>query len=178
MTPRQIRGLDFANLSLVDALDIAVLIEEEARERYAEFAYQMELHRTPEAARFFWFMEGNEEKHRATLESQRAARFGDAPRRVTRAMIFDIEAPDYDAARAFMTLREALGAALKAEEKAADFFAAALPVVTDPDVKALFAELHEEELEHQRLVKVHLDKAPPDPAIHPSEFADDPVAID
>jgi len=178
MMPRQIRGLDFENLSLLDALDMAVLIEEEARERYAEFAHQMELHRTPDAARFFWFMEGNEEKHRAALEAQRVARFGDAPRRVTRAMIFDIEAPDYDAACAFMTLREALGAALQAEEKAASFFAAALPVVSDPDVKALFAELHEEELEHQRLVKVHLDRAPADPAIHPSEFADEPVAID
>jgi rubrerythrin len=97
---------------------------------------------------------------------------------VTRAMIFDIEAPDFDEARAFMTMREALGAALRAEEKAAAFFAAALPVIQDPEVKALFAELHEEEVEHQRLVKVHLDRAPADPAIHPSEFADDPVSID
>jgi len=178
MMPSNVRGLDFQSLSLLDALDFAVLIEEEARERYEEFAHQMELHRSPEAARFFWFMEGNEEKHRSALAAQRKERFGDAPSRVTRAMIFDIEAPDYDEARAFMTVREALSAALRAEEKAAAFFAAALAVVTDPGVKALFAELHEEEVEHQRLVMVHLGRAPADPAIHPSEFADDPVAID
>lgn len=93
-------------------------------------------------------------------------------------MLFDIEAPDFDEPRAFMTVREALATALRAEEKAAAFFAAALPQVHDPEVKALFAELHEEEIEHQRLVKVHLDRAPQDPAIHPSEFADDPVSID
>lgn len=173
-----VRGLDLDALSLLDALDVAVLIEEEARERYAELAHQMELHRTPEAARFFWFMEGNEEKHRVALESRRKAHFGDVPRRVTRAMIFDVEAPDYDEARAFMTVREALHTALRAEEKAAAFFARALPRVSDPDVKALFAELHEEELEHQRLVKEHLAKAPADPALHPSDFADDPVEID
>jgi len=34
-------GIDFASLSLKDALDLAVLVEEEARERYEEFADQM-----------------------------------------------------------------------------------------------------------------------------------------
>ena len=48
-----IRGLDLATLSLLDALDLAILIEDEARERYEEFAAQMDQHRTPEAARFF-----------------------------------------------------------------------------------------------------------------------------
>ena len=33
-------------------------------------------------------------------------------------MIFDVEAPDYDEARAFMTPRQALEAALRAEKKA------------------------------------------------------------
>lgn len=79
MMPSKVRGLDFENISLLDALDFAVLIEEEARERYEEFAHQMELHRTPEAARFFWFMEGNEEKHRTALAAQRKERFGMHP---------------------------------------------------------------------------------------------------
>ena len=43
-------GIDFAALSLKDALDLAVLIEEEAKERYEDLAEQMELHHTPEAA--------------------------------------------------------------------------------------------------------------------------------
>ena len=33
-------AIDFATLSLVDALDLAILTEDEARERYEEFADQ------------------------------------------------------------------------------------------------------------------------------------------
>ena len=90
------KGIDFAALSLQDALDLAVLIEEEARDRYEEFADQMDLHHTPEAARFFRVMMKNEEKHRADLMERRTALFQHAPVVVTRNMIFDIEAPDYD----------------------------------------------------------------------------------
>ena len=49
-------GIDFSALTLKDALDLAILIEEEARERYEDFADQMEQHHTPEAGRFFRFM--------------------------------------------------------------------------------------------------------------------------
>src|SRR5206468_1401602 len=63
-------GIDFAALSLKDALDLAVLIEEEAKERYEDLAEQMELHHTPEAARFFRFMASNEEKHHAELGNE------------------------------------------------------------------------------------------------------------
>ncbi len=39
--------VDFASLSLQDALDLAILVEEEAQERYLEFVDQMEQHHTP-----------------------------------------------------------------------------------------------------------------------------------
>jgi rubrerythrin len=169
------KGIDFPKLTLKDALDLAVLIEEESCERYAEFADQMELHDTRDAARFFRFMVGNEEKHRATLAARRRAMFADAPSDVTRAMIFDVEAPDYDEARAFMTVRQALHAALRAEEKAHAFFAAALPRIADASVRNLFEELCAEELEHQALVRGELAKAPPDPQIASEDFADEPV---
>lgn len=171
-------GLDVSALTLRDALDLAVLIEEEARDRYLEFAEQMEMHRTPEAARFFRFMSENEEKHRVELAERRDKRFGDAPVNVTRAMLFDVEAPEYDEARAFMTVREALESALRSEEKAASFFASALAGLRDPDVRGLFGELHAEEIEHQRLVRAQLAKAPAEPLVHPSEIADEPHAID
>ena len=45
--------IDFANLSLMDALDLAIFIEEEAKERYTEFYDQIVVHHTPEAAAFF-----------------------------------------------------------------------------------------------------------------------------
>ena len=55
--------IDFASLSLMDALDLAILIEDEAKERYEDFAAQMEQHRTPEAAKFFRLMAVNEATH-------------------------------------------------------------------------------------------------------------------
>ncbi len=169
------RDIDFAVLSLQDALDLAILIEEEARERYEEFAHQMRLHRTHEAAKFFRFMAGNEEKHRAELAARRRELFPGVAARVTREMLFDVEAPEYDEVRAFMTARQALQAALRAEQKAHAFFVAALPAVRDLKVRALFEELRDEEVHHQQLVRTQLDSAAPDPKLGAEHFVDDPV---
>ena len=171
-----VHGIDLSNLSLRDALDLAILIEVEAQERYEEFAHQMDLHHTPEAARFFRLMAANETKHGAQLAQRRTKLFGDAPCAVTRAMLWDVEAPDYDAARAFMTARQAMQAALQSEEKAHAFFVAALPQVDDPDAHALFAELRAEEILHQNLVKDELAKLAADPVVDPDDFVDEPTA--
>jgi len=168
--------IDFTKLSLRDALDLAVLIEEEAKDRYEELAAQMEIHHTPEAASFFRLMVGNETKHGEQLAARRAALFRDEPRTVTRAMLWDVEAPEYDEVRASMTQRQALGVALRAEEKAQAFFIAALPYVRDADVKALFEELRDEEAQHRRMVETELAKLPPDPPVDPADFEDEPVA--
>ncbi len=170
------KGIDFAALSLRDALDLAILIEEEARERYEEFADQMDLHHTPEAARFFRFMAGNEEKHRAELAERRRVIFRNSPSAVTRQMIFEIEAPEYDEARAFMTARQALQSAFRSEKKAYAFFSGALKHVTEPTVKSLFEELRGEEIQHQKLVLAELEKTPPDPTLTAEDFADEPSA--
>lgn len=171
-----IQGIDFAKLSLMDALDLAILIEDEAQERYEDFAAQMEQHRTPEAAKFFRYMVENEAKHGRELLARRVQRFGDAPQAVTRAMILDIEAPDYDAARAFMSPRNAMKAALASEVKAYEFFVAALPSLADPEVRALFKELSDEEVEHQHLVNIELAKLPPDSGLSDEDFVDEPAA--
>jgi rubrerythrin len=169
------RGLDYASLTLRDALDLAVLIEEEACERYQEFTDQMELHHTPDAARFFRYMAENEEKHRAELAARRRELFADQPSRVRREMLFDIEAPDYDQARAYMTAREALETALVSERKAWAFFDQVLPHVRDASVRALFEELLEEELHHQELVNKELGKLPPDDRFRHEDVEDEPV---
>jgi rubrerythrin len=171
-----IQGINFANLSLMDALDLAILVEDEAQERYEEFATQMDQHRTPQAAQFFRYMVENEAKHGRELLARRVQRFGDAPRSVTRAMIFDIEAPDYDAARAFMSPRKAMEAALASEVKAHTFFVSALPALKDAEVRALFEELRDEEVDHQELVKVELAKLPPDSGLSDEDFVDEPAA--
>ena len=170
------RGIDFAHLTLMEALDLAILVEDEARDRYEEFATQMELHRTPDAAKFFSYMVENEAKHGRELLARRVQRFGDAPRAVTRDMIFDVEAPEYDAARAFMSPRRAMEAALASELKAHDFFVAALPVLKDAEVRALFEELRDEEIEHQKLVLGELANLPKDSGLSDDDFVDEPAA--
>jgi rubrerythrin len=170
------RAIDFARLSLKDALDLAVLIEEEAHDRYVELFQQMEAHRTFEAAGFFLFMAGNEAKHGEELRARRQLLFGDAPRAVERSALFDVEAPDYDEARAFMSARAALEVALRCEQKAHAFFEAALPGIADTAVRALFEELREEEVHHQQLVRQELAKLPPGPGPDGEAFADEPVA--
>jgi rubrerythrin len=169
------QDIDFAQLSLKDALDLAVLIEEEAEERYREFVKQMEKHHTPGAARFFRFMAVNEAKHGQELAARRKALFGDAPREVERSMIFEVEAPEYYQTRAFMSVQEALELALDAETKAYEFFDRALPEIEDTDVRELFAELRQEEVEHQDLVKKVMAKVPDEPDFDPDDFVDAPV---
>jgi rubrerythrin len=170
------KGIDFAGLSLKDALDLAILIEDEARERYEEFVDQMEIHHTPEAAAFFRTMVGNEMKHGAELAIQRRALFREEPSIMDRSMLWDVEAPDYAEARAFMSVRQAMEVALQAEIKAHDFFAEALKYVVNPAVRKLFEELRGEELIHRDLVRKELANLPPDPGINPDDYADEPVA--
>jgi rubrerythrin len=168
--------VDFARLSLQDALDLAILIEDEAQERYLEFVDQMEKHHTPEAARFFAVMAKNEEKHGQALRSRRRVLFGDRPARVGRSQLWDVEAPDYDQPRAFMSARQAMEVALASETKAHEFFASALPHVADAEVKALFEELREEEVQHQSLVRDAMAALPPETPVDPADYEDPPVA--
>ena len=95
---------------------------------------------------------------------------------VDRSMLWDVEAPDYNEARAFMSLQQALEVAYDAEVKAYDYFDRALPQVTDPGVQELFRELREEEIEHQDLVKKEMAKAGVADGFDPNDFVDDPAA--
>jgi erythrin-vacuolar iron transport family protein len=168
--------IDVARLSLQDALDLAILVEEEAQERYLEFVDQMEKHRTKEAAAFFAAMAANELKHGQDLHARRHSLFGDAPSRVKRSMLWDVEAPDYDQTRAFMSARQAMQVALASETKAHDFFVRALPGIGDPEVKRLFQELRDEELLHQSLVREAIRALPEEEEPDPGDYEDEPVA--
>lgn len=167
--------VELRGLSLRDALDLAILIEEEACERYGELTDQLEMHRTLPAAGFFRFMAMIEERHRAELAERRAQLFGDAPRTVTRAQLFDVEAPEYGDVRTTMGLRAALVTALEAERKARDFFARALGHVDDREVRKLFEELREEEVEHEQLVLQMIEKLPAEEPSDPADYEDEPV---
>jgi len=168
--------IDFAKLSVKDALDLGILIEEEAMDRYQELADNLDVHNTGDAAKFFRFMVGCEAKHGEELLAKRRELFGDQPSSVDRSLLWDVEAPGYDAARTFMTLQDALKVAMEAERKAFEFFDGALDEVTDSEVRELFTELRQEEVEHMEMVREQMKKVPAGDGLDPSDFADEPVA--
>ena len=145
--------LDFSTLNLQDALDMAVLIEKEAEDRYLLFAGQLG-HRYPgDAANFFTMMARNEQRHGIEISEHRRLLFGDAPSRVTTNMIEnDIEAPDPGKAIRYMSPRHALEVAMESEIKAYEFYNSMLQVIQDATVRELIKSLRDEEVEHQKLL--------------------------
>ena len=91
-------GLDLSKLSLMDALDLAILIEEEAHQRYKMFASQVGGAGSGyDAASFFASMAENEAKHGNELLARRIEMFGKVPMKVKLTDLFVVEAPDVSA---------------------------------------------------------------------------------
>lgn len=157
--------LDLSTLSLMDALDLATLIEVEAYKRYMQFAERLGSRDVDDAGAVFEAMAVNENKHGEQLTERRLALFGDQPPKVKLDDLFDVEAPYVGAPRWDMSPREAYLVALSSEEKAFAFYDQALRYVEQPDIKALFEELREEEAEHVRMIKEILAKLPASAAI-------------
>jgi rubrerythrin len=170
------RALDFSTLSLQDSLDLAILIEEEAEERYQELAKMVGGRYTGDASDVFRSMASNEQKHGKQLAERRRQLFGDAPRKVRRDMFWEAEAPDFGKPRVYMSPRQATEVAMDSEQKAHAFFAGALRHVTDAKVRALFEELRDEELRHYETLERHLRDLPPGPDVE-DEDADEPPAL-
>jgi rubrerythrin len=162
-------GIDSRALTLQDALDLAILIEEEAQRRYEWFTQEVGDRYPGDAADMFRMMSGAEAKHAARLVERRRAAFGDAPRHVSIDELEDVEAPDRGAPRVFMSARQAMQVALEAEEKAYDFYDAAMKEVKDPHVQKLFAELRDEETHHQELVRQRMARLPSGPDVEEDE---------
>jgi rubrerythrin len=153
-------NLDLSKLSLMDALDLAKLIELEACHRYQMFASQLGRSGGYDAGAFFATMAENEAKHGQELEARRKTLFGDAPARLTLDDLYDVEAPDMGAPRRGMSTLQAFEVGLAAEKKAYDFYDMALPGITDPDVRELFTELRDEETEHVEMLRESMAKLP------------------
>src|SRR5512141_1142333 len=86
--------IDYSKLSLMDALDLAMLIEVEAHNRYSQFAERLGSHTEGDAASVFAAMAGNESKHGEEIAKRRLALFGETRPNVSLSDIFDVEAPD------------------------------------------------------------------------------------
>ncbi|MDH4285338.1 MAG: ferritin family protein, partial [Gallionellaceae bacterium] len=153
-----------SKLSLQDALDMAMLIEKEAESRYRVFAETIGERYPGDAAAFFKMMARNEQKHCVQLAERRSSLFGNAPSRITEAMVgTNIEAPELEKAMRFMSPRRALEVALESEIKAYKFYDQILTSaqhILDPEVKNLIKELRDEETEHQKLLNEMKAKYP------------------
>ena len=152
-------SLDLSKLSLMDALDLAILIEEEAHQRYKLFASQLGNYH--DAGKFFASMAENEAKHGNELLERRIALFGKTPMKVKLVDLFDVEAPDIGAPRRGMSTVQAFELGLASEKKAYDFYDMALPGITDPEVRTLFTELRDEETEHVEMLQTAMAQLPP-----------------
>ena len=156
--------LNISKLTLMDAIDLAALIEIEAYKRYTLFAEQLGSRDSGDAGAVFKSMAVNERKHGEQLAERRLALFGDVPPKVKLDDIFDVEAPDVGAPNSDMSPLKAYLVALSSEKKAFAFYDAALDNVNQPDVKALFEELRGEEAEHVQMLEEIIAKLPPSAA--------------
>ena len=165
--------IDFASLSVKDTLDLAIAIEEDARERYLEFADQMEKHHTPEAALFFRKMADIEKGHAERLRGRRKAEVGDAEATVDPNLAMDVEAPDYDQARAFMTARRALEVAYESEVKAYRFYDGALTAASGEELRSLYEDLRQQESRHQEMIQEFMSRLPEEADVDPDDYVDE-----
>jgi rubrerythrin len=76
-----------ARLNLQDALDLAVLIEKEAEDRYLLFADELGQRYSGDASAFFTMMARNEQRHENEITERSRLLFGDTASRVTKSMI-------------------------------------------------------------------------------------------
>ena len=153
--------LDLSKLTLMDALDLASLIELEATRRYKELAESFGSRGVNDAGAVFRSMVINETKHCEEIAERRIALFGDKPAKVSLDDLFDVEAPSSGDVRWNMSALKAYQLALYSEQKAFAFYDEALEHVQQPDVRALFEELRDEEDEHVRMLVKIIANLPP-----------------
>ena len=113
-----------------------------------------------DAGSFFASMAKNEAKHGTELLERRMKMFGEKPTKLSLEDLYDVEAPDSGSPRRGMSIIQAFEVGLAAEKKAYDFYDAALPGITDPEVRTLFTELRDEETEHVEMLEKEMAKLP------------------
>jgi rubrerythrin len=157
--------------SLNDLLAVAYQIEIDAVDRYNLLADQMETHNNPELVKVFRDLARAEGIHGEEIR-RLAGEFDVAAHARQIAKFERSESPeeaDLSSAHYMMTPWHALQLSLGGEERALAYFTSIVETAKDPKVKALAAELVEEEAEHVSLVHRLLLRYP-----KPSEtWADD-----
>ena len=163
--------------NLNDLLAIAYQIEIDAVDRYKLLADQMETHNNPELVKVFRDLARAEGIHGE--EIRRLAGDIDVVTHARRIAKFErSESPeeaDLSSAHYMMTPWHALQLALDGEKRALAYFTSIVEAAKDPKVKAMAAELVEEEAEHVSLVHRLLRRYPP-PSDSWADDLDPPVS--
>jgi rubrerythrin len=151
---------DFSRLDAQDVLDLAIFVEEEAKESYEQLVAWMKNQGNDEASEFFGRMARLEELHGRQIADLRHSMFGDVPPRHTRNIAWEVETPDFQAMGRDVSLQDALLFALGAETRAWDYYNGALEYIHEPEVIRLLEGLRDAEKEHQRLLEREMAKNP------------------
>ena len=163
--------------SLNDLLAVAYQIEIDAVERYNLLADQMETHNNPELVKVFRDLARAEGIHGE--EIRRLAGDFDVVARAREIAKFErSESPeeaDLSSAHYLMTPWHALQLSLAGEKRALAYFTSIVETAKDPKVKAMAAELVEEEAEHVSLVH-RLLRRYPEPSKNWADDLDPPVS--
>jgi rubrerythrin len=163
--------------SLNDLLAVAYQIEIDAVERYNLLADQMETHNNPELVKVFRDLARAEGIHGE--EIRRLASDFDVVAHARQIAKFkrggSPEEAELGSAHYMMTPWHALQLSLDGEKRALAYFTSIVETAKDPKVKAMAAELVEEEAEHVNLVH-RLLRRYPQPSKSWAEDMDPPVS--
>ena len=158
--------------TLDDFMAVALAMENEAVDRYTEFADMMETHNNGDVAALFRTMAGYETKHAQHIMAQMGWT-SDPPPPEGGFGWPDLEAPEtvpIDEVHYLMQPWHALQLALAAEQRAEAFFGRLAQMAMSEPVRLAALELQDEEREHVELVRAWLKKVPePD-----ADWANDP----
>ena len=170
--PAARKGAVKAPRNLHEFMALALAMETEAAERYAEFADAMEVCNNPGVAALFRKMADIEGRHATQIMAEMGWKEAPAlpPGRPTWEGFEAPETAPIDEVHYLMQPYHALQLALANEERAERFFGRLARAATVATVKQAARELEAEEREHVELVRAWMKKVPkPD-----HDWADDP----
>jgi rubrerythrin len=148
--------------TLNEFMTLALAMETEAAQRYAEFADAMEMHNNLEVAALFRKMADIEGRHAAQIMAEMGWKVAPAmpPGKATWEGFEAPETTPGDEVHYLMQPWHALQLALQNEERAERFFGKLARAATVTTVRKAALELEAEEREHVELVKAWLEKVP------------------
>lgn len=139
---------DLSQLTVSELLDVAILAEDEAAQRYGEFAEHMEAHQEPQTAALFRQIQTRELEHLRQLRVERS-HWAPEVTKVGPPNFFDpAEATPYEESRGKMTPARVYQVVLQGEERACAFYQKLTEILTDPQARKLAESLWAEELKH------------------------------